>query len=71
MELVQLQRLIAILRDNGITSYKDGDLELTLGAAPVQSTGRESDSDELASKAESSINALPGAYGQIFSARAK
>jgi hypothetical protein len=35
MEPAELQELIQLLRDNGVTHYKCGDLELSLGVLPV------------------------------------
>ena len=36
MELTALRSLIELLRESGVTSYRDGALELQLGAAPVK-----------------------------------
>jgi hypothetical protein len=36
LDLHQLRSLIELLRSSGVTSYRNGDLELQLGAAPAQ-----------------------------------
>ena len=48
MEGAALLQLIAVLRANGVTRYRDGDFELELGAAPSPAAA---DFDPLPSRA--------------------
>lgn len=67
MELAQLQRLIDLLRMNGVTTYKDGNLELTLGAAPVGPAGKEeSTTDEKLTELDKALRGLPPSYRAAF-----
>ena len=67
MELGKLRSLIELLRESGITHYKDGDLELKLGTVPVANvpTGREEGRQEL-NEAERVLRGLDPAYGDLF-----
>lgn len=70
MELVnlqELQRLITLLRDNGVSEYKDGDLELKLGAAPVQPAGKEEQTtDERLTELDKALGHVDPAYRAAF-----
>lgn len=66
MELGPLQSLITMLRENGITHYKDGELELQLGAAPVQGSGKEEDKSETVSAVDKALAGLNPGYKQLF-----
>jgi hypothetical protein len=39
VELRKLKALLSALQSAGVTSYREGDLTLTLGAAPMQVSG--------------------------------
>ena len=74
MELDKLQSLIDMLRANGVTTYKDGQLELSLGAAP-KSAGpaevEEKSTDELLNELEEAISGgLDPQYRQLFKVQA-
>ena len=67
MELAPLQNLIDLLRANGVTTYKDGDLELTLGAAPAQPAGEEEKTtDERLTELDKALRDVPPVYRAAF-----
>lgn len=73
MELDKLQALIDMLRVNGVHSYKDGDLELELGAAPAKPTpaGKEETiTKRLVTDVDKALSDLPGNDSALFSVTA-
>lgn len=74
MELDKLQSLIDMLRANGVTSYKDGQLELSLGAAPKQVLPAEveekSTTQDLNELEEAISGGLDPQYRQLFTVQA-
>jgi len=70
MELDKLQRLIDLLRLSGITSYKDGDLELQLGVAPTI-VGEEENKETQLSVVDKALGEIPNQYRALFTQRAR
>lgn len=68
MELGKLSDLIKLLRDSGVESYRNGDLELVLGAAPATTSAVEEDIEADKSAAADELAKLPGIYSKAFSA---
>ena len=67
MELAELQSLIDMLRANGVTSYRNGDLELELGAATVTNTSVEEKTAKTAvDPTKDDLRGLPGQYRRLF-----
>lgn len=71
MELTELRELATLLRELGATHYKDGSLEITLGAAPAQ-TGEENSDDGVGEDPRDVIgdgpNPIPEQYRRLFEA---
>ncbi len=73
LDLAELALLINLLRADGITHFKCGDLELTLGAVPASDVGRESEQDQKTAQMtelEKALDRLPPTYRQAFTAQA-
>lgn len=69
MELGKLRDLLELLRASGVTTYKDGSLELQLGAAPApKGPGQEDTQAEKANELDKELSALPEGYRKMFTA---
>ena len=66
MELVQLASLVELLRNLGVTSYKNGDLELELGPVTAGQAGKESDTNEKPQTVDPRLANLDPAYSALF-----
>jgi hypothetical protein len=68
MELVELRALATLLRELGATHYKNGSLELTLGAAPQ--VGEEIHDDGVGEDPRDVVgdtpNPIPLSYRRLF-----
>lgn len=69
MELGQLRQLLMLLKDNGVTQYRDGDLELTLGAASgnAEPAGEVTENDR---KRQEFLEGIPSQYHRAFEVKA-
>lgn len=67
-DIAALRSLIELLRESGVTSYRDGALELTLGAAPAKgeetsTTQADPDDDGLD---KDGLSSIPEPYRRAF-----
>lgn len=65
MELTELRDLISLLRKNGVTSYRSGDLELKLGAVAAK-PAEESVPTETTEPQESGLDLVDSRYRELF-----
>jgi hypothetical protein len=66
MDLTELQKLIDLLRANGVTSFDNGTISLALGAAPEPGEPEERSKEEVIDETQKALDSMPGNYGKLF-----